>query len=250
MPCDRGAAREARAIIARTLTPLAAQHGADVALACPLHPEHDHLLPHELQKKAVTQWQWRCGVCGKLFRSERYLDMHMERKHPDLLNSNATTCLAEYCDVLQCPGWLGELQRKEREQPRQCQAGALEARQHFCQHLMHDCFAARPGIDPHMLFEHMEDHFCRPLSCTGRQVLLREGSTLPVLDGARDGVGAAYYVFGGLLIAMLGVLYTGMLCRWSETRSTSSELHPRRQQHRGWQQRSTRWYGAERQHAD
>ena len=37
----------------------------------------------------------RCSECSKLFRSERHLDLHLERKHDTLLQPNATVCLGE-----------------------------------------------------------------------------------------------------------------------------------------------------------
>ena len=37
----------------------------------------------------------RCSECSKLFRSERHLDLHLERKHDALLQPNATVCLGE-----------------------------------------------------------------------------------------------------------------------------------------------------------
>ena len=42
-----------------------------------------------------------CGVCGKYFHTDPYLDAHFDRKHQDLLVGHA--CLADHCTVLQCP---------------------------------------------------------------------------------------------------------------------------------------------------
>ena len=57
---------------------------------CPLHPSNDRLRQHEEHKQAVTQYQWKCALCGKMFRSESYIDLHLERKHHDTLPTNST----------------------------------------------------------------------------------------------------------------------------------------------------------------
>ena len=104
--CDRPSAREARKAVSDVLVPLARSLGAELLHSCPLHPDHDRLLPHERKKKPMTQWQWRCDQCGKLFKSEHYIDMHMERKHQHLLSATALTCLGDFCDILRCPSWV------------------------------------------------------------------------------------------------------------------------------------------------
>ena len=190
---------------------------------------------------AVTQWQWRCKVCNKLFKAEHYLDRHLDRKHSDLLNATAaSTCLGDYCDILQCPSWVERVRRQARDQPRRCKDGELEARRHLCQHLMHDCFlASRDGhnADLHPVFEAVEQHFCSPISCAGRD-RLRAGdepaNVLPHRFGG-DASGAdsqatstGYYFVSGLLLVGLAVLYAGLFCWWRETRTSSGELRARK----------------------
>ena len=43
----------------------------------------------------------KCGECGKAFRSEAYLDLHLDRFHP--VNGSGKGCLADYCTILDCP---------------------------------------------------------------------------------------------------------------------------------------------------
>jgi hypothetical protein len=236
LSCDRPSAREARRRVHEAVIPLAQAFGAQLSTACPLHPDNDHLLPHEGQKQPVTKFQWKCGVCGKMFKSEHYLDLHLERKHAGMLNQSASVCVGELCDVLQCPSWLSALQRQEKERPRPCRSSELEARRHHCQHMLHDCFeAARPGADLHPVFEAMEERFCRPLSCAGRKKLLVSGSSLampvPVggvggvgrgaygTDGEGGGPGTVYYIFGGVLLSVLCLLYVSVGVHYSEIRS-------------------------------
>ena len=87
--CDRAAAREAR----KAARELLLSRGVAISPSCPLHPDNDRLLPHERRKKTLGRAQWQCSECSKLFRSERHLDLHLERKHDALLQPNATVCL-------------------------------------------------------------------------------------------------------------------------------------------------------------
>ena len=238
--CDRASAREARNAVNKELLPLAASLGATLSLDCPLHPEHDHLLLHEGNKTMITQFQWKCSICGKLFRSEHYLDRHFDRRHLDTLSAGASTCLGDFCDVLRCPSWLEGLRRERKElAKRNCRPAELDARRHFCQHMMHDCFTAH-NADMHPVFETMDEHYCKPLSCAGQQSL-REGHSQrahtvhafsyvhafgalidsctacaaghkvarPVAGGNSQ---ATYYVLSTLLLAALVALYVGIAC--------------------------------------
>ena len=40
--------------------------------------------------------------CGLLVCKTSQLDKHLSRKHMDLLNHSASTCLEDYCDILEC----------------------------------------------------------------------------------------------------------------------------------------------------
>jgi hypothetical protein len=241
--CDRAAAREARNVVRNLLVPLAASLRANLAPTCPLSPEQDHLLPHEQAKHVVTHHQWRCSSCGKLFKSEHYLDMHLERKHPDLLNASASVCLGDFCDLLQCPSWVHGLREAARERPRPCKPSELEARQHACQHLMHDCFLGRDGsVDLHHVFEAMEERLCHPVSCAGRQQIVELGSLLAVPENVASDAGApgwGYYTLGAGLIASLALLYLCMLVGYSETRQGDADLRAL-----GGRRRRALWGGA------
>lgn len=38
----------------------------------------------------------------QVFKTEQYLDMHLQRKHVHEIPEASTSCLSEWCDVLQC----------------------------------------------------------------------------------------------------------------------------------------------------
>ena len=237
--CDRVRAREARAAIRSRLLAVAGQFRAVFSTQCPLHPDHDHLLHHEAQKEQLTQYQWRCGLCKKIFRSEHYLDLHLERKHRDVMPQNTSDCLGDYCDILGCPSWVADVQRDQHLHRHrthgagQCaDAKKLDARRHFCQHLMHDCFATGPAEDAHAAFEALDEVFCEPISCEQRQ-RVRDGlEAFGALTETRESRGA-YAVLVSLVVLVLVVVYIWLYCWVTETRVGQSGLRPRPGR-RGW----------------
>lgn len=233
-PCDRPRAREARHAILTRLAPLARQHDARMmSRECALHPESDHLQAHEQQKSAVNQYQWRCGLCTKLFRSEHYLDMHLERKHAAALPRNASGCLGDFCDILHCPSWASEM-RHDADAHRHHVRGAahvhgaasgscpdakqLDARRHFCQHLMHDCFAGEHE-EGHAAFEALDEAFCQPIGCDHMQ-RVRDGlETVPAAHTAPLPHSTSwYYALVGIVLSALTLGYLGIYCWLAETR--------------------------------
>lgn len=234
--CDRAAAREARRVVKSVVEPFAESLGAKLSPSCPLAPEQDHLLPHEQQKHAITSQQWRCNKCGKLFRTEHYLDKHLGRKHTDLLSTTAHACLGDYCDILQCPSWVFRVrQHASTVGARPCKAGEHDAARHSCSHLMHECFlAGGDRVDMHHVFEAMEDKFCAPLTCAGRQQIVERGATFDAgALAAGDGPGTGYYLLASVLIIGLAFMYGFTLCSLGE-RGTGGAGELRRRRRGGW----------------
>ena len=50
-------------------------------LNCPLHFNRDVFKVQELAKLHYRVNLWTCGLCGKSFYREPYLDMHMDKAH-------------------------------------------------------------------------------------------------------------------------------------------------------------------------
>ncbi|XP_018320734.1 uncharacterized protein LOC108733884 isoform X2 [Agrilus planipennis] len=47
--------------------------------------------------------QWTCGLCGKSFYEERFLDMHFDNRHKSHINmAEDAVCLADFCDIIRC----------------------------------------------------------------------------------------------------------------------------------------------------
>ena len=99
---------------------------------------------------------------------------------------------------------------------------------------MHDCFSSRADLHP--VYEAMEQRFCTPISCAGRQSLLAGGpsaASLPITGGASNaypstgGGHTTYYVLVGCLLLILGGVYLSLYCWYAELRAGSGELKAR-----------------------
>ena len=52
---------------------------------CPLRKSRDLYFYQEKYKTFEHNAKWTCDVCGKSFYKQEYVDLHMERKHSNLL---------------------------------------------------------------------------------------------------------------------------------------------------------------------
>ena len=70
---------------------------------CPLKPTNDIFGLQEEHKFQDPFNQWGCGLCGKFFKTEHFLDLHFDRKHDNERKSGPkVTCLADFCEILRC----------------------------------------------------------------------------------------------------------------------------------------------------
>ena len=84
--CARMQSRQARKIIATRVVAVAKKHGYELPAGCPLHSNNDCYLEQEAHKRELRKNVWKCEHCGKQFRTEFYIDRHMDNKHADKLN--------------------------------------------------------------------------------------------------------------------------------------------------------------------
>jgi len=66
-------------------SPVLNKYGVALPLECPLNLSRDMLAARESIKKTRSSY-WQCVRCGKKFYLERHLDLHIERRHPDVIN--------------------------------------------------------------------------------------------------------------------------------------------------------------------
>jgi hypothetical protein len=133
--CSRRLSREAASIVESDFLTPAAVRGVPVTPTCPLLPDRNRYARHEAAKREVRYGQWGCGICGKTFRGEWFMDLHLDSRHAgegvdvdvaaaaggrggDEEGAGAAgqrqpasgpandddTCFADYCGMLGCPG--------------------------------------------------------------------------------------------------------------------------------------------------
>jgi hypothetical protein len=66
-------------------TPIFDKYKLDIPLSCPLNPERDIFHVFHQSKISANPRRWSCGICGKSFYKELFLDLHFFRKHPEKL---------------------------------------------------------------------------------------------------------------------------------------------------------------------
>nr|CAI5848179.1 unnamed protein product [Callosobruchus analis] len=101
--CPRDSARIVRRVIQSKWIPILDKFKVSLPLECPFHPQRDIFSPQELSKKRHRPSQWICGICGKSFFEEKYLDLHLDNRHKGYINmAEDAVCLADYCDIMRC----------------------------------------------------------------------------------------------------------------------------------------------------
>lgn len=101
--CPRDSARIVRRIVQTKWTPVLNKYRVSVPLECPFHPDRDIFGPQQAAKYQHRHSQWTCGLCGKSFFEEKYLDMHFDNRHKNNINvAEDAVCLADYCDIMRC----------------------------------------------------------------------------------------------------------------------------------------------------
>ncbi|KAF6215399.1 hypothetical protein GE061_010151 [Apolygus lucorum] len=101
--CPRDSATVVRRIIQKKWVPVLEKYHVKIPMECPFHPTRDIFWPQQSAKQQHRPSQWTCGLCGKSFYSEAYLDMHFDNRHKNKVNmAEDAVCLADYCDIMRC----------------------------------------------------------------------------------------------------------------------------------------------------
>lgn len=85
--CPRDNARIVRKIIQGKWIPVLEKYKVKIPLECPFHPKRDIFGPQEAAKLQYRPSQWTCGLCGKSFFEEKFLDMHFDNRHKGVTNT-------------------------------------------------------------------------------------------------------------------------------------------------------------------
>lgn len=98
--CDRTRSKEARYALDTIAWRPLRTHNIYLQPDCILSREGDILRQQEAVKYQLNSAAWHCEICGKIFKTEYYLDMHLARRHKDERDDNGTVCLADLCGVM------------------------------------------------------------------------------------------------------------------------------------------------------
>ena len=101
--CPRLESSQALSVINTVIGAIAEDLEVKLSPECPFHPDKDILKRQNDNKDFQKGGFWKCGFCGKEFRSESFLERHFDAKHSHEVNPDGSTCLADFCDVLGCP---------------------------------------------------------------------------------------------------------------------------------------------------
>ncbi len=102
--CSRAQSREAtRAAVA--FAAWAATARVQLLPGCLLNATATRFAAQEASKTRLRPRRWHCGLCGKEFFEEAWLDAHLHGRHGG--GDAALPCLAERCHMLGCPSFEG-----------------------------------------------------------------------------------------------------------------------------------------------
>jgi hypothetical protein len=164
--CPSQEAKEARKRLDDSLFKVINYWGYDIPTKCPLYKVNDLMKKMDQHKKRYRANKWQCKLCDKSFLSQEYLDNHLMNKHPDIVSPEGAVCLADYCDILQCPS----SPFVKRLYSSLCDPSDVEARRQHCLTLLHSCFPPDNTTVSHNLHDLFSRQFCHHLSCHDKHV--------------------------------------------------------------------------------
>jgi len=183
-PCSRQVSRWVKVQIEKELLSSANRSGVQLwPDACPFDTSQDIYAAQERSKK---RGPWICGVCGKTFVNDHYLDLHLERRHADMLPSGGV-CLADYCESFgACEDDPASSQRRsKRRQKPDCNTRGLheiDKARDKCDSAMERCFPL-DNEETRRLFAQNSKRWCLlALDCKVRQERWEQfqGEALPL----------------------------------------------------------------------
>jgi len=177
-PCSRQLSRQVRKQLEKEVVRPASQAGLTVLPdGCPFDVSRDLWSYHERHKsrKRGSTSHWTCGICGKVFKSEHYLDLHMERSHMDLAPAGGA-CLADHCEMFDACQDQIKVKRRSNRAPanrRQCDNSTMLQARHVCEDAMSRCFPLSQRSS-RTLNAKFSKELCRMLDCRLRAEQNRE----------------------------------------------------------------------------
>ena len=114
---------------------------------CPFHSSLDMYFDHEENGKQVNyRNQWLCTYSKKLFRAERYVDLHLHKFWGSRLRGGeAAVCLADWCDILGCDRKGSGISGSDIIDVAPHDRSPHRSHEHRCQAVVHACFPPSLG---------------------------------------------------------------------------------------------------------
>ncbi|KAJ6845619.1 uncharacterized protein M6B38_287860 [Iris pallida] len=148
----------------------------------------------EEHKIHIDTNEWRCGLCKKSFRVEKFLDQHFDNRHSNLIDDSQGRCLADLCGALHC-----DLMDDTKKSKNKCNPGAMSRNRHLCESLADSCFPTNQGRSTSRLHELFLRQFCDAHTCNGGKK--------PFSRGGRKQSSVFYIALCILTVLLLPVFY-------------------------------------------
>mmetsp|Transcript_37270 Transcript_37270/g.51716 ORF Transcript_37270/g.51716 Transcript_37270/m.51716 type:complete len:218 (+) Transcript_37270:312-965(+) len=170
---------------------------------CALHKHKDMFREHEEHKYELRRSQWKCNYCGKIFRTEAFLDTHFENRHSDHIPKGAEVCLADYCDLIHCDH-DHPLRVKHEHNFFACKPTDVEGKRHLCEAIAQKCFPREEGPDLANMHDFFVRQFCEAHTCSPARQMFPDGKV---------GRGSRWFLMllAFLFIGMMG-FYLSVAC--------------------------------------
>jgi len=163
--CSRGISRIANELIEDHILPVLKHVGVDTfPESCPY--ASGCFRTQEKEKHKIRRDRWECGICGKLFKSERHIDRHLDYRHTT--NTKNTFCISDACSHLRChtqmplPDSLSSEERVQlaRVRSERCDELLMQSRRSACEDVARLCFESET------LRSNFLQEYCLSLTCS------------------------------------------------------------------------------------
>lgn len=181
--CSRGISRAVRKVLEKEVLQPAERAGLEEwPKDCVFDPSMDLYGQHERQKsqdRRAPGKPWICGYTGKAFKSEHYLDLHLERRFMNETPPDGV-CLADYCEVFEV--CHGETWRPRRHRPSECNQEELLRVRHLCENALNKCLPLDQEAT-RSLHGELSRQYCQGLDCRIREERrrAREAEDIPTV---------------------------------------------------------------------
>ena len=203
LDCFRAESRYVSRIIENEILPLVEEEGLELSADCPLVPTSFLYYEQEQHKSQKRGTDWACSYCGKVFRTEFYLDRHMDNKHADKIPPTALSCAADLCDIFDCPS--SRVEGTTIRAGWNCDSSKMDHAKHKCKKLFHKCLPPEKGSNSKKTHDRFLYKYCDPLECD----FAGSPQDLSAIAAVSDDGSWQYFGYVGMFVSVF--LYWGAL---------------------------------------